>query len=461
MRRTPRLAMAVCLPAIALPLGAGAAAAPGVPTQALPSGLDVAVPYQGQTVCDPRPRPGVLAFARLMTGFYRMGDTSLIGRACTAASSEHYDGRAWDWMLNVNNPAQEQVAQTVLRWLVAPDAQGRPGAMARRFGIMYIIHNRKMWRAYAPERGWAPYYGASPHTDHIHFSFTYDGAAGRTSWWTGVPTTSYLTALPPAATTMPSRSTTRPSTPAPSASVFPTSSALSFGMTSASVKALQAKLGSLPTTGYFGPMTKARVLAYQRQVGLPQTGVADVRMQQWLASKGWVRVPSTVSSAAIAGASVARSALSTVSTDTPLTGFTHLVLAPGASGAAVRALQRALRTLAVDGRYGPVTAERVAAVQRAGGLPANGVVDPQTWRAVERLAYPFLDARTRVLRPGDTGEAVAQVQQVLGLAPSGTYDAQTVAAVKAAQQRAGLASTGIVASRTWQLFDRLATSVAA
>ena len=67
--------------------------------------------------------------------------------------------------------------------------------MARRFGIMYIIWNHKMWRAYDPGRGWAPYSGVSPHTDHIHFSFTWDGAYGRTSWWTGKALT---TVQPPA-----------------------------------------------------------------------------------------------------------------------------------------------------------------------------------------------------------------------------------------------------------------------
>src|SRR5690606_36455540 len=53
-------------------------------------------------------------------------------------------------------------------------------------GINYIIWNRKMWRAYAPERGWATYTGSHPHDDHIHFTFTWDGAYKRTSWWTGV-----------------------------------------------------------------------------------------------------------------------------------------------------------------------------------------------------------------------------------------------------------------------------------
>jgi peptidoglycan hydrolase-like protein with peptidoglycan-binding domain len=46
---------------------------------------------------------------------------------------------------------------------------------------------------------------------------------------------------------------------------------------------------------------------------------------------------------------------------------------------------------------------------------------------------------------------------VLGLRVTGVFDERTRQAVKAAQGRAGLASTGVVASRTWSLFDRLST----
>ena len=154
-----------------------------------------------------------------------------MGRTCGSDVSEHYDGRAWDWMLNVHNPSQEAVAQSVLTWLTAPDRNGVKGATARRFGIMYIIHNKKMWRSYAPERGWAPYHGSSPHTDHIHFSFNYDGAAGRTSWWTGVPTRSHLTSLPRSGTTLPTA--TRPTTPPVPAATRPVTAytRLSYGMT--------------------------------------------------------------------------------------------------------------------------------------------------------------------------------------------------------------------------------------
>ncbi len=105
--RWRHLGLALATPALVIPIVASpaqAVQAPPSPTRPLPSALDVNPPYQGQTVCDPAARPGVLAFARLMTAHYGMGSTGLIGRTCTAASSEHYDGRAWDWMLERRQP---------------------------------------------------------------------------------------------------------------------------------------------------------------------------------------------------------------------------------------------------------------------------------------------------------------------------------------------------------------------
>jgi hypothetical protein len=49
---------------------------------------------------------------------------------------------------------------------------------------MYIIWNRRIFRAYNPGAGWEPYSGTNPHTDHIHFSFAWNGARKQTSWWT-------------------------------------------------------------------------------------------------------------------------------------------------------------------------------------------------------------------------------------------------------------------------------------
>jgi hypothetical protein len=76
--------------------------------------------------------------------------------------------------------------QAVVDALLAPDPRtGDPHALARRAGIMYIIRDRRMWRAYpwagAPRGAWAPYQGDSAHTDHVHLSLSRRGAAGETS----------------------------------------------------------------------------------------------------------------------------------------------------------------------------------------------------------------------------------------------------------------------------------------
>jgi hypothetical protein len=86
-------------------------------------------------------------------------------------------------MLNVNNSADRAVAGDVLNWLLATDQYGNRHAMARRLGIMYIIWNRQVWRAYQSSSGWQPYSGSNPHTDHIHFSFSWPGARKQTTWW--------------------------------------------------------------------------------------------------------------------------------------------------------------------------------------------------------------------------------------------------------------------------------------
>src|SRR6478672_8050222 len=116
---------ALTIPVLGVPLAASGAVAP---------------PYQAQRVCDPHAKPGVLAFAQLMVANYGVGTSAWgITRNCNSGITEHSEGRAWDWMLSSANPDQKAIADSVVTWLSAPDAQGRPGAMARRFGINYII----------------------------------------------------------------------------------------------------------------------------------------------------------------------------------------------------------------------------------------------------------------------------------------------------------------------------------
>jgi len=235
------------------------------------------------------------------------------------------------------------------------------------------------------------------------------------------------------------------------------------------LQTLQARLGSLPTTGYYGTMTQARVTAYQKFVGLPQTGVADSATQQRLYTLGWSATTGTVAlvtSTTTTGRDLAMTAyastpspastgVASVDIGTSYTAYKSLTLATGSRGVAVRVLQRALGGLAVDGVFGAVTREKVTSLQRSLALPQTGVVTPELWDVLEARDFPFVADRSTVLRAGDTGRQVVAVQRLLGVRQTGVFDLATREAVKAAQARAGLASTGVVASRTWSLFDRL------
>ncbi|WP_432542490.1 LGFP repeat-containing protein [Kineococcus sp. SYSU DK002] len=184
MTRRPRWRTLLAATAAAGALLAGttaAAAAPrtpaGLPAEAEP----LAARYQPPTTCG-APQPGTLAVAQLIRDAYGR-QTIGTARDCPATGvpvSEHSDGRALDWMLNAADPAQAALAREFLTWLLADDARA-----ARRLGVMYVIWDRQVWKAYAPSAGWQPYTGPNPHTDHVHLSLTFSGAARETSWWTG------------------------------------------------------------------------------------------------------------------------------------------------------------------------------------------------------------------------------------------------------------------------------------
>jgi DNA-directed RNA polymerase subunit N (RpoN/RPB10) len=163
-----------------------AAAVPATP--AFGRSIDGYAAYDGQDTCDPTAKPGVIGFRDLLNRTYGV-HTAYIGRSCdTAGVSEHEEGRALDYMLNVNNATQRDIANTVLNWLLATDQYGNRHALARRLGVMYIIWNRQQWRSYRPGDGWQPYSGSNPHTDHIHISFSWPGARKQTSWWSAAAT---------------------------------------------------------------------------------------------------------------------------------------------------------------------------------------------------------------------------------------------------------------------------------
>jgi hypothetical protein len=130
-------------------------------------------PLEPVSTCDPTPKPGVEAFRDWVIANWG-GRSGGIARDCSIGNpSKHHEGRAWDWF-----PPDDQTANELVSELLADDG-AEPEVLARRAGLRTIIWSREIWIAGA---GWAPYL-RSPHTDHIHFGFGWDGAHGRTSFY--------------------------------------------------------------------------------------------------------------------------------------------------------------------------------------------------------------------------------------------------------------------------------------
>jgi hypothetical protein len=182
--------------------------------------------YEGQSTCDPTPKPGTIALRNLLLSRYPNTVSFGISRACDIGGrSEHKEGRAFDWGANVNNPAQRASVENLLAALLATDSYGHHHALARRMGVMYVIWNQQMWASYKADAGWQPYSGDSPHTDHVHISLSRAGARAETSYYSGhvvagLPDGNPSPRTPPTPTsvtpTIPPRprptTTTRPST---------------------------------------------------------------------------------------------------------------------------------------------------------------------------------------------------------------------------------------------------------
>ena len=180
---------AVLLPATVATAGTTSTAAASIVPHApvvLPAEIEVMPPYQGQTFCDPKVKPGTQALANLLTKTYSGTSIVSLVRACDGSRSEHYDGRAIDWGVDHRNDAMRAKGKAFLDWLFATDRDGNTDAMVRRLGVMYVIWNKRIWGSYSQH--WEPYSCSGPtdcHVDHMHISLDWSGAMKKTSFWTG------------------------------------------------------------------------------------------------------------------------------------------------------------------------------------------------------------------------------------------------------------------------------------
>jgi putative cell wall-binding protein len=448
---TAVLAAALTLPGVLPASGADAATVVPQPVNALPQALDVATTYRQQYSCDPAAKPGVEQFLRMLLKTYPMGHSGGIVRGCGIGStSEHKEGRAVDFMLSVNVPEQKAAGDALTAWLTGKDSHGVVGGNARRVGIMYVIWNKRIWSVYSTS-GWRTYTGPVPHTDHVHMSFSWDGAMSRTSWWDGTPVTNVDQGPCPVYRGQPAPVyTTRRTSSCPSTLTAPTSSygIVWPGQSSSSVKVAQAKLG-VAADGAFGPMTRTALFAWQQRANVPVTGVLD--------KPTWAKlVPSATPEPTPTPPSTPTPTPTTppadpaAATTTMLTPYLATTLLPGSRGAAVVALQKALGITA-DGEFGGTTEAAVLTFQGARQLPMTGQVDPATWSTLQRVVYPLLPYRETALKRGIKGQstAVKALQTALKVESDGIFGAITEGAVKAAQKHAGLSATGVVDTATW------------
>jgi peptidoglycan hydrolase-like protein with peptidoglycan-binding domain len=143
-----------------------------------------------------------------------------------------------------------------------------------------------------------------------------------------------------------------------------------------------------------------------------------------------------------------------------LVAYSGMTLQRGSTGPAVSAVQTAVGG-ATGGTFGDLTVSAVSAFQSGHGLLGDGVVGPQTWRALLKATAPVpaptsggpYDAyENTVLRVGSTGTAVKVLQQALHLAlVDGNFGPGTRSAVIAFQTAHQLLpADGVVTAPVWR-----------
>jgi hypothetical protein len=162
-----------------------------VPAQAIP--LEDYASYQPQTRCSPKAKPGTRQLSRWIVNHFD-GGYGPISRPCgSGGTSEHKEGRAFDWTLDATKRADRLRAAAMLERIFRARQDGEEHVLARRMGIMYIIWNDHMYSAY-DRFARSDYLSSScttttgcsttlRHRNHMHISLTRKAARAETSWY--------------------------------------------------------------------------------------------------------------------------------------------------------------------------------------------------------------------------------------------------------------------------------------
>jgi hypothetical protein len=157
----------------------GASPPPPMPPLPGPSGDRAAGRVRRGTFnkCTGRAQPGALAMAeqwRRLTGrsaaVYNCRSTTF------GTPSLHGEGRSVDLTANASVPEQARQADSYISWLQSN---------AIELQVAYIIWNRRQWSWDSRDKGWRPYSGINPHTDHVHVDLSWEGALAPSPMFSG------------------------------------------------------------------------------------------------------------------------------------------------------------------------------------------------------------------------------------------------------------------------------------